>query len=505
MPFQRRSRVQTYSMVIGVVIGMFTAGVAVPLIVARPPTTVAANGATSFEPGTDFGSGDAARADSAALGGDAPSADSGVAGGGGALGGSTSATAGGSGAAARGNATTGGTAGSTGKASGPPIKVGILILDLGNVTALGFPAGASVKDMQSVWQYWIDQYNAKGGANGRPLQPFYVTYDPLQEASMREACLELTENKKVFLAVASGGFVGPPMLCFTEEHGTPLLVAGSSGVPQEFFPRSKGLLLTTFQGSDRAVQNLAQELDNINALRNKKVGIMFDLRSGPQSIARRLEQELKGRGHDVRHVSVYSADYQTAASQVPVEVQQMRTNKVDVIVNMAHTLILTQFSQDATSQGYVPPYYNSDWNGANSDFYYSNMPSSYDGNINFTITRTGEYRVNAPEPAIDKRCREEASTALGRTIARDDSTGGFVRDCAFFELATRGLVAAGKNLTPASFSGGLRSLGPVDVAAFGGIAYGPNRFDGADRVRTTQWKSDCKCLVPVTGFRALKY
>jgi ABC-type branched-subunit amino acid transport system substrate-binding protein len=394
------------------------------------------------------------------------------------------------------------------KASGPPIKVGILILDLGNVTALGFPAGASVQDMETVWQYWIDQYNAAGGVNGRPIEAYYVTYDPLQEASMRQACLELTENKKVFLAVASGGFVGPPMLCFTEEHGTPLLVAGSSGVPQEFYPRSKGLLLSSFQGSDRTVMNLAQELDNIGALKNKRVGIMFDLRSGPASIADKLESELKHRGHTVAHKSVYSADYQTAASQVPVEVQQMQANNVDVIVNMAHTLVLTQFTQDATSQGYTPPYYNSDWNGANSDFYYSNMPASYDGNINFTITRSGEFRVNAPEPPLDKQCREDASKALGRTVPRDDTTNGaYARDCAFFEMMTRGLAAAvaNKAVTPIGFSEAVRRAGTQDVAGFGAMAFGADRYDGADFVRTSQWHANCKCVVPVTGFRQLKY
>jgi ABC-type branched-subunit amino acid transport system substrate-binding protein len=398
-----------------------------------------------------------------------------------------------------------GTNAPTGKATGTPIKVGITILDLGNATALGFPAGASVADMEKVWQYWIDQYNNAGGANGRPLEAHFATYDPLQEASMRQACLELTEHQKVFLAIASGGFVGPPMLCFTEEHGVPLLAAGSSGVPQDFYPRSKGLLLTSFQGSDRTVVNFVNELEAINALKGKRLGIMFDLRSGPASIADRLEAELKKRGRTVAHKSVYSADYQTAASQVPVEVQQMRASQVDVIVNMAHTLILTQFTQDATSQGWTPPYYNSDWNGANSDFYYSNMPASYDGNINFTITRSGEYRVNAPEPALDKACREQASKALGRTIARDDSTGAYARDCAFFQMMTRGLAAAGKNVTPLGFTGALRSLGTMDVAGFGGMTFGPDRYDGADRIRTSVWKASCKCVMPASDFRSLKY
>jgi ABC-type branched-subunit amino acid transport system substrate-binding protein len=497
--FNRRSRVQTYSMVIGVVIGMFVAGVAVPLIVAHPASTIVSNN------GTRFGAGVGAAGESAGdVNGELATATT-IAGDIAASGavGSTGGTGVG-GVHTSGGGTTGSN-GTPAKVKGPPIKIGITILNLANATALGFPGGASPADQEAVWSYWADQYNKAGGANGRPLEVHFATYDPIQESSMRDACLELTEHQHVFLGVASGGFVGPPLLCFTEEHNTPLLAAGSSGVPQEFFPRSRGLLLTAFQGSDRTVKNFVAELDALKVLKGKKVGIMFDLRSGPASIADQLESTLKAAGYNVAHKSVYSADYQTAASQVPVEVQQMEANGVNAIVNMAHTLILTQFTQNATGQGYTPPYYNSDWNGANSDFYYSNMPSSYDGNINFTITRSGEFRVNAPEPALDKQCREEASKALGKTVPRDDTTNGaYARDCAFFELLTRGLVAAGSNLTGAGFTNALRGLGSMEVAGFGGFNFGPTP-DGAELIRTSVWHANCKCVEPVTPFRRLKY
>jgi ABC-type branched-subunit amino acid transport system substrate-binding protein len=502
---------QTYSLIIGVVVGIFTAGVAVPLVFADGARTVSAvggNGPTSFDDSTGVGG-------EAVPGGDAvaidPATGAPVAGGAGTAGAAGAATglpgsggAGGTAGPGGSSGTAGGGGGTGQKASGPPLKLGVMLLDLGNVTALGFPAGAAVEDGQKVWRHWADTLNAAGGINGRPLELHFTTYDPLSESSMRQACLFLTEQRKVFAAVASAGFIGPPMLCFTEEHGTPLLAAGSSGVPQEYYARSKGLLFTSFMGSDRTVANLAHEVDKLGTLKGKKVGILFDLRSGPESIARKLEKELKDRAYNVSHVSIFSADFGTAAGQVPVEVQQHRT-KSDVIVNMSHALVFTQFVQDATSQGYVPPYFNSDWNGANGDFFYSNMPSSYNGNINFTITRFGEDRANLPEPAVDKQCREEAGKALGRDIPRNDPNGAFYRECAFFTMAVRALVAAGATPTPASLSSGLRNAGRLTVSSFGGIAFGPSRFDGADQIRTARWQSSCKCIVPVSNFRPTQF
>ena len=507
--FNARSRLQTYSMIIGVVMGIFTAGVAVPLIFAEPARTVSAGpsllgaGDGGFTGDTVPGAADGdatTTGDAAAVGAGGTTGATGTAGTAGAGGTGTGAT-GLPGSSSGGGAAGGGPAA---KPSGPAIKVGIMILDLANVTALGFPATGDVESTRKVWQHWVDQLNAAGGINGRPVEAVFTTYDPLSQSSMREACLYLTENKKVFLAIASGGFIGPPMLCFTEEHGTPLLVAGSSGVPQDFYTRSRGLLFTTFMGSDRTVLNFAQELDQAGVLKGKKVGLLFDLRSGPESIIRKLEAELKARGFSVLHTSVFSADFGTAAGQVPLEVQQHSTKGVDVIVNMSHALVFSQFVQDATSKGYVPPYFNSDWNGANSDFYYSNLPDSYNGNVSFTITRSGEHRGNYAEPEIDTQCRTEASKALGREVRRDAEVN-FTRECAFLTLMARGLAAAGATATAASFSSGLRSAGRINLASFGGVAFGANRYDGGDHYRTLRWQANCKCIVPVSGFRPTRY
>lgn len=504
--FSARQRAQAYSLVVGLAVGVLVAGVVIPTVVPEPATTVASGRLEAGESGdgTDDGGTGAVGEDGAA--GDAVASADGLGTVSGAVGGATTGarTARGNvvGGTGSGSGTSGGGGGGAVPQKGASVKVGVMLLDLANASALGFPTLASIEDQRKVWQRRFDQQNAAGGVNGHPLEPVFTTYDPVSQSSMREACLYLTENKKVFLATGSGGFIGPAMLCFTEEHGTPLLLQGST-VPQEYFTRSKGLLFTAYMGSDRATTNLAHELDTSGFVRDKKVGILFDLRGGPASIARRMESELKNRGIDVAHVSVFSEDFSTAAGQVPIEVQQHSTKGVQVIVNLSHALVFTQFVQDASSRGYRVPYFSSDWNGAHSDFYYSNMPASFDGNMAFTLARTNEARVGLPEPELDRQCREEAGKALGRTLERG-SESDFTRDCAFFTLVVKGLVAAGPSPTPASFAQATVNLGRVTLASFGPMAFVPGRPDGGDHYRTIKWDAGCKCLLPISGFRPVR-
>jgi hypothetical protein len=320
--------------------------------------------------------------------------------------------------------------------------------------------------------------------NGLRIDPVYKVYDPLSEDSMRQACIFLTEDRKVSLAIAAGGFVGSPILCFTEEHGIPLIVAGSSGVPQDYYAKSNGLLFTTFMGSDRAVKNLAAEVDRLGAMKGKTVGILFDLRSGPASIAEKMKAEVEGRGHKVGRVSVFSADYATAGGQVPVEVQQHRAAGVNVILNLSHALVFTQFVQSAENQGYQPPYFSFDWNGANSDFYYSNLPPSFDGNRSFTIQRANEWRAKMPEQPIARACVAEVEEALGREIPHEDADFmSFARECAFFILMKHAL--GGPDTTGLSMSRSLQAVGPSAARPSGPAASRPATTCARSRGRPT--------------------
>lgn len=504
-PLQLQTRAQTYFLIIGVVLGVFMAGIAVPLIAGEPAgTSVGLAGGAPTAPSTVDAGGFATEPGEA---GESPLGLPGEPGEGGAVpgeaGGPTAPGAGPAGPGVTGSGV--GPAPSGQAAAGPPVKVGIAILDLGQVGRLGFDSAAvDAAAERKVFEKLVADENAAGGINGRPIEAHYDTYDPLSESSMRETCLRFTQDAKVFMAMAPGGFVGAPVLCFTEEHRTPFVFAGSSGVPQEYYTRSRGLLFTGFMGEQRVMWNFADQVNGVMPLRGKKIGIIFDLRSGPESVAATLKTAIEQLGGEVVHTSVFSADLGTASGQVPIEVQRHQTAGSQLIFNAANALVIAQFTQQAQNQQYFPTYFTSDWNGGNSDFYYTGVADSFDGMLNFTAQRVNEYTANLPESEPDRRCREVAQQALGRELTRDEAVA-FNRACAMWQMSVGGMRAAGSNLTPQTFSAGMQTLGRMDLPAFGGGALTQGRFDAADHVRTMRWQADCRCIVPVSGFRQTRY
>jgi ABC-type branched-subunit amino acid transport system substrate-binding protein len=514
-----RSRSQVYLVLIGIVAGMLIAGLAVPLVFADGSTPKLARSSSSNVALGGSGTGADAVADPAAASGPGSTAVTAATGAATASGRASAATTiagrtatpkapvAGSQPASGGAVAAAPVPGAAVPASGAPIKIGALLLDLGNVGRLGFEAiGITPDDQRTAWQAYFDDINASGGISGHPIQAVYQTYDPLSEDNMRAACLALTQDAKVFAVVDAAGFVGSPVLCVTEENRTPFLLMGSSGVTQEDYDRSGGRLFSVFQGEIRGMRNFGVEVDRLGVAKGKKIGIMYDLRSGSKLTADTLQQSLEQLGYQVTYRSEFSADLQTGSAQVPVEVNQMRAKGVDVVLNLANTLYATQFAQAADAQHWYPRYVNDDWNGANSDFYYQNMPASYDGSLVVTITRTNESKANMPEPAIDAQCRARAAKALGKPVDRDSSADGMItRICAVTQILRPALTNMNGSFTAAGFAPAMQKLGKLNLAAIGGASFVPGRFDGADQVRTMHWEAGCKCLKPQDAFRATRY
>ena len=180
----------------------------------------------------------------------------------------------------------------------------------------------------------------------------------------------------------------------------------------------------------------------------------------------------------------------------------MRSHGVDVILNIANAVYITQFVQEADAQQYHPKYISGDWQGGSTNFYFQNMPDDFDGNPVITTTRVDESKVNRPEAAVDAACIKRAAAALNTTVDRDtDAYGTYVRICAIHNMLVRGLQGAVSQLTVDNFSAQMQRLGPLQLGGFGGADLSPGRFDAANAIRTVVWRASCKCLMPVDDFR----
>jgi hypothetical protein len=124
----------------------------------------------------------------------------------------------------------GGTATSSAAADAPPptgpapgvtddsIKVGVTYLD---VAAIADVVDIDQGDYEAAYTALFDDINANGGINGRTVEPVFEPVSPIGTESAEAACVELTEDQDVFLAM--GFFRTDEPACYLESHQTAVL------------------------------------------------------------------------------------------------------------------------------------------------------------------------------------------------------------------------------------------------------------------------------------------
>lgn len=110
------------------------------------------------------------------------------------------------------------TAAPTGPAPGvtdDTIRVGVTYVDL---EAIADVVDIGHGDYEASFQALIDRINADGGIHGRQLESVVVPIDPVGTDSAEAACVQLTEDDPVFIAV--GFFLDDAVLCPVATHET---------------------------------------------------------------------------------------------------------------------------------------------------------------------------------------------------------------------------------------------------------------------------------------------
>lgn len=511
-----RSRGSTYTLVIGVVIGMLAAGLGIPFVFGEPleRTTVATrtsrpsplDRSEGTEDGTLAGGGNL---DGSAVTGTTVRPTIPRTGGGGPAPAAGPAT--GTGGAAPGVVLTASDRGVTPDA----ISLAFLLVDLGGVSQFGFTVpGFDPEEQQAYIQAQVDHVNAGGGVHGRRIDPKFFSYDPTDASSGQAACRAATQDNEIFAAVDTGSSLDfPGQLCFTEQHATPLVEFGGFGTTDEMYAKSAGRLVTIMQGGVRSLANTAEELVRQGRLEGTRIGIVDrDFPGTVQTVTDGMVATLERHGHEVVFRADLSMDNGTAASQVPVAVQQMRANQVDTVMLLTDFIIGTEFVQAADRSGYNPQYFVSDFESMTNDIAVFAMPESFRA-VGITSLRTGEWRVNMPEPAVDAACRQTYARASGIDPKRsEDAYGGALHACGMVDVFVRGALAAGPELTRDRWVAGVQQIGAIEYPFFGGMSYGPGKVDGADAIRTVEFEPACpvdesggggteRCWVPVSDFR----
>ncbi|MHB8465756.1 MAG: ABC transporter substrate-binding protein [Acidimicrobiales bacterium] len=512
------SRGGAYLLILGVIIGMLAAGLAIPFVFGTPLSTgttgsTAAVGPLDTSPlsSTPTGGGGAAPG-VAAPGGRSPGVTpSGVPSAGGGSGSSSSGGLGlagptGPGApAAPGGPTL--TATDRGVTANT-VTIAFTIADLGGVSRLGYGVpGFDPKTQQANDSVFVDYVNANGGILGRKLAPLYFKYDPLNEQSEQAACLSATQDHAIFAAIDSGGALSfSAQLCFTQQNHTPLLDIGTFGTPTDLYRQALGNLFTVEASGVRALGNAAYLLVSHNVLKGKHIGIIDrDFPGTVQTVKDGMIAVLKQLGYPVVYRSDISMDDGTAAAQIPEAVQQMQAHGADVVMLLTDFITGTDFVQAADKRAYRPLYITSDFESETNDTSVQAMPSSFQA-VGVTASRVGEWRAGIPEAPADAACRKIFTAATHTTPARGDMAyAGVAEACGLVEVLARGARGAGTTLTRANYTTALQQIGSIAYPYFGGFSYRPGKRDGTDPVRLITYRQSCTCWVPASDFVPPRY
>ena len=377
------------------------------------------------------------------------------------------------------------------------IRIGLLVptsAEIGNTT--------SQSEVQvAEFRAFTDDINARGGIHGRQIEIRTATYDILdQNEGARAGCLKLADDDRVFAVFNTTGYGPPGTLCLTREKGVPFLQA--SGHPQEIYAQSNGLYSSTFDNQTRNFRNMVGTLHELGALRGQKVGVL-----GTEWLGLRRQQEegivdtLRRLGYDP-FVYWLSGDPVSSQTQIPIAVQQMRSNGVTAVMLGADFISGQSFVSQADGQGYRPFYGAADSWGYTTDYVVESMPSSFEGAITVTAMRLYDARVGVAEPAIDAACARRFEEATGVELDRaNDPDALYVGTqfaCGVVQRFERAALAAGPNLTRAGLMAAIAAQGTVEVPFAGGPAtYGPTKLDGADHYRPQRWHVECRCWRPL--------
>ena len=516
-----RSRGGTYTLVIGVVIGMLIAGLAIPFVFGQtldpaqsatsplvPRDDVLAETESAGSPQTDPAApetaGEPGRGDGAAATSPLPEQRPDDAA---------------PGSVPPGSDVPAGLTSSDRGVTPTTITLAFLLVELRGVSQFGFSVpGFDPETQKRYVNAFVDDLNANGGVFSRKIDPKFFLYDPTDPSSGQAACRAATQDHEIFAALDVGAALDfPGQLCFTEQNRTPLIELGGFGTTQEMYDKSEGRLVTLFPSGVRSLANTAQELANQGLLEGKRIGIVDrDFPGTVQTVTDGMVATLERLGYEVTYRADLSMDNGVATSEIPVVVQQMRARRVDAVMLLMDFITSTEFVQTADRSGYTPAYFMSDFGNMTNDIALLAMPASFQGTA-ITTMRTGEWRVNYPEPAVDAACQEIYADHSGDDPDRSEANySGAMISCGMVGLFARAAVGAGQELTRERWVTGIQRIGAIPYPYFGGMSFGPGKVDGADPIRTLVFEPSCPapegqggggppCWMPVSDFRPPHY
>ncbi len=377
------------------------------------------------------------------------------------------------------------------------IKLGLALIDFQQLADIGVDLDAG--DVNAQWEGWAEQLNASGGINGRRLDIVIEEFLPVGNETSLAACIALTEDEHVFMAL--GQLFGDNPVCFTKDHETPYL--SYYGASEELAAQSIAPLIATGMSGEDALRASVRVFIDEGFGAGKRIGVEY-----PAIASEIMEGEilpmLEDAGLDIVATLVsedFAGDTQAASAAAAVGIQKLRDAGVDMLVSPSSVyglMVALQanefapqvvlFSGDATNGGSfdaggIDPAYIEDAIAITPD-----NPTREEMQADPKILECIDaYNASDPEEPLDP---SEMSTGNLRATAQN---------CAAFQLFVAAATAAGPDLTAESLLRAAEQLGTIQLAGFANASLGPDKHSAGDSMRIYEWDPTAQDLLPVGG------
>ncbi|MFA5787726.1 MAG: ABC transporter substrate-binding protein [Actinomycetota bacterium] len=351
---------------------------------------------------------------------------------------------------------------------------------------------------------FVKEVNANGGVDGRKLKVEVVMFDGLSEDAKQAACVKLTEDLKVFAAIAVFGFWGDGEVCLATRE-TPLLTINfpSDDVLRR---REKGWVRSTLMSKDRILKNWADwAIESGIATAKKRIGVWSEGDPESTQVTRDvLLPYLKAKGLNVVETFYFGTDYSRRPVESSSAVLKFKSANVDFVWPAGNYITNIFFLRVAEAQDFHPEYTASDFGYLATDpTSQSYEPNQWDRVRAMAVMRSGESAAGKPLTPAEKECLAAYQRFGGKAFKKDADRFMAMATCEHLALWVKAARVAGPNLTRAGFLNVLDSLGNYSerVTISDTLSFRKGKYDAADRFAVIEWRRECTCYWQIEGFR----
>ena len=354
------------------------------------------------------------------------------------------------------------TAGTGGVTKGE-IKIGITYPDLDAIRSV---TNTNHGDYEESYRAVVDDLNRRGGVNGRKVVPVFAKINPIGDVPAQEACVKLTEDEKVFVAMSFFNADAP--LCFVQSHDTPIL--GGQTTPKNL-AAAKAPWVTLESGADLGVRQI-DALAKAGALKGK-LGIVANAIEEQSQLKDVVLPALKQRGlrGTTAIIDAPSGDTVANVQQATTIMERFKSDgvKTVLLVGGAVTAVVNALSKSDYRPRLVA-------NNARNLASTASNPATDPAVVKTAISADSGFIFS--DPAL-KKCFATIEKKTGNKIVENVPQGepqyrvSAQTACEYIDLFATLATAAGKNLTTESFGKAIDRLKTVTVTGLGTMTYQP--------------------------------